>query len=144
MKSRRRRPDYSNLISGSRSATLLIARLLIAALFVAAIWHNIAQFPKIADALALRGLPRPEFILISAVGIMLVGSVSFLVGYRIRPVSIMLALLVIPVSIFLHPFWLPGHAEQFDEFFRNLAVAGGLLYVGVHGAGGWSIGHDQE
>jgi putative oxidoreductase len=53
-----------------------------------------------------------------------------------------LALFTIVASYFFHNYWAVPQDQQFVQqllFFKNVAVAGGLLSVAAWGAGAWSV-----
>ena len=46
----------------------------------------------------------------------------------------------------MHPFWAAEPASfggQLNNFMKNLAIMGGMLYVFVHGPGPLSLGRDE-
>jgi putative oxidoreductase len=66
----------------------------------------------------------------------------FLVGYKTRIAAIVLALFTVAASIFFHNYWaLPADKAFVNQlmFFKNIAVAGGLLAYAAVGAGRFSI-----
>ena len=59
----------------------LLARLMIAAIFLAsAIGNKIPQFTETAAYMASEGVPNPKFALFGAIGLLLIGGVSLILG----------------------------------------------------------------
>ena len=59
----------------------LLARLMIAAIFLAsAIGNKIPQFAETAAYMASEGVPNPKFALFGAIGLLLIGGVSVILG----------------------------------------------------------------
>ena len=72
----------------------------------------------------------------------LIGGVALLVGFGARPAALVLALFTLVASYFFHGYWRLPADQQFVQqlmFFKNVAVAGGLLLLAAWGAGAWSI-----
>ena len=67
---------------------------------------------------------------------------GMLVGFGARPAALVLALFTLVASYFFHGYWRLPADQQFVQqlmFFKNVAVAGGLLLLAAWGAGAWSI-----
>ena len=50
-------------------------------------------------------------------------------------------------AVVVHPFWnveAPGLGGQLNNFMKNLAIMGGMLYVVIHGPGPLSLGGKQR
>lgn len=91
---------------------------------------------------ASKGVPNAPILLICAAIIELLGGVSVFLGVLARWGAAFLALLLIPITYFMHDFWnLPPEQMQGEliHFLSNLAIFGGLLYVCSCGAGKFSI-----
>jgi len=70
----------------------------------------------------------------------LLGGLALLVGFRTRWAAALLALVCLGTPFGVH---LPnGDSENMINFYKNLVMTGGFLYVIAHGAGGMSI--DKE
>jgi putative oxidoreductase len=58
-----------------------------------------------------------------------------------RPAALALALFTLVASFFFHGYWaVPADQQSVQQllFFKNVAVAGGLLILAAWGAGAWS------
>ena len=74
------------------------------------------------------------FPLLAGVGL-LAGGVALLVGCRTRIAAIGLIALLIPITITVQ---LGGMATM-GPLFKNIGLAGGLIFFATHGAGPWSL-----
>jgi putative oxidoreductase len=68
-------------------------------------------------------------------------------GARTRLAAVVLALFTLAASYFFHNYWAVPQDQQFVQqllFFKNIAVAGGLLSLAAWGAGAWSLDSKLE
>ena len=64
------------------------------------------------------------------------------VGYKTRIVSIILAVFTVATAVIFHNFWaMPADKAYVNQlmFFKNIAIAGGLLAIAALGAGRFSV-----
>ena len=115
---------------------VLVARILLAQIFL------IAGFGKLGagyagtqgymEAMGVPGILLPLVILME-IG----GGLALIVGFCTRWVALSLAAFcIVAALIFHHTF---ADQMQMIMFMKNFAMAGGLLMVYVHGAGGFSV-----
>jgi putative oxidoreductase len=79
------------------------------------------------------GLPLPSVAYGIAAFIEIVGGITLLLGYRTRIVAGVLFLFTLATAVFFHNHF--GDQNQFIHFFKNIAMAGGLLHVIAFGGG---------
>lgn len=125
----------------------LIGRLLLAWLFLPAGIAKISGFAGTVGYAASVGLPMPQ--LGTAVGLVveIVGGLALIVGFGTRWAALALALFTLVASFFFHAFWaLPAEQQMMQSlmFYKNIAVAGGLLVLAAFGAGAWSLDARRE
>jgi len=111
----------------------LLARILLAALFVMAGYNKIVGFDGVVSSIAARGVPLPEIAAVLTILVELVGGLMIMVGLQARWAALALALFIIPVNFFYHPVW--DDAAQFNAFYKNLCIMGGMLFLTIHGPG---------
>jgi putative oxidoreductase len=65
------------------------------------------------------------------------GGALLVVGYRARPVALIVALFALATAIFFHRNF--ADQNQMIHFLKNVMIAGGLLQIVYFGAGPMSI-----
>lgn len=119
-----------------------IARVLIALIFVASGAGKIAGFEQTVGYIASKGLPLPALAAIAAIAVELGGGIMVIVGWRARWAAAAMILFTLAAAFIFHHFWgVPAEQaqNQMIHFMKNISMAGGLLYVLIHGSGGWSL-----
>jgi putative oxidoreductase len=130
-----------------QSALNLIGRILIVALFLPAGLSKLAGFEGTLAYFASLGISAPIFALVATIVIEIVGGIALLVGYKTRPIAIILAIFTLAAAVTGHAFWAaPADAAFIAQllFFKNIAVMGGLLVLASAGAGSFSIDGRKE
>jgi putative oxidoreductase len=133
--------QFVNAVQG---AVGLVARLLLAAIFlVSAITNKIPQFQSTAAYMAAEGVPNPKFALFGAIGLLVIGGLSVVIGAWTRIGAGCLLVFLVAATYYFHDFWTiadPGQRQlQFIQFMKNMAIAGGLLSLMAWGGGSWSV-----
>jgi putative oxidoreductase len=119
----------------------LIGRTLLAVIFIIAGCKKIIGFTGTAGYMASKGLPMSEVLLVLTIIIELGGGLMILIGWQARWAATAIFLFLIPVTYVFHPAW--SDPEQFNAFFKNLAIMGGMMYIMVHGSGPLSLRRDH-
>jgi len=130
--------------SGCCSFTLLLGRLCLSAIFILAGIGKFMAFEETATYMAKAGLPAIPFLLYTAALVETLGGLALLIGWHTRLASFILLLFVMAASYLFHNFWaLDDVAAKLEmiSFMKNLAIAGGLLYLIGAGPGKLSIDH---
>ena len=128
--------------SVSQDTLALIGRVLIALLFVPAGFGKIAGFAGVVGYIGAVGLPLPQLGAVIAIAVELGLGLLLLVGYKTRIVSIILAVFTVATAVFFHNYWaMPADKAYINQlmFFKNIAIAGGLLAIAALGAGRFSV-----
>jgi putative oxidoreductase len=79
----------------------------------------------------------PQFAFGLAAFIEIVGGIALLLGYRTRITAGVLFVFTVATAVFFHSNL--GDQNQFIHFFKNIAIAGGLLHVVAFGGGRVSL-----
>ena len=120
----------------------LLGRLLIVSLFLPAGLSKVAGFGGTLACFATWGIPAPGFSFGATIIIEIFGSIALLIGYKTRPVAIIMAAFTLAAAVTGHAYWAAPEDAMFIAqllFFKNIAVMGGLLVLASAGAGGLSI-----
>ena len=115
----------------------LLGRALIALPFMISGIGKIAAPAATIGHISSVGLPFPQLGLLIALAVELGCSTLLLLGYRVRPAAIVLALYCLATGIFFHRNF--ADQNQMINFFKNIMIMGGLLQVVYFGAGPMSI-----
>jgi putative oxidoreductase len=120
----------------------LIARLLMAALFLPAGIAKLTGFEGTVGYITSVGLPAPTLAALAALVLEIVGGAALIVGLGTRFAALALALFTLVASFIFHAYWSAPADQVFVTqllFFKNIAVAGGLMALAAFGAGAWSF-----
>jgi putative oxidoreductase len=121
----------------------LVARLMITAIFLSsAVLNKIPQFNGVAEMMAGKGVPQPKILLAGAIGFLLLGSVSLILGFRARWGAFLLLVFLAAATYYFHAFWKLPPEEQMPEqiaFMKNLALMGTMVFFLANGSGPWSL-----
>lgn len=116
-----------------------VARLLLATVFIFA---GISKFLNPEPALtlmALKGVSNPHLLLYLAITIEIVGALSLILGWKTRWGAFVLVVFVIIMNYLMLQFWNepegPVRQAEMMNFFKNLSLIGGLLYLLFVGPG---------
>lgn len=112
-------------------------RVLLAALFLLAGFSKLTQAEGIIGYIASVGLPFPELAYAGALFVEIGLAAALVVGYRTRWVAAAIAAFSLVTAFGFH-FNLADQ-NQFIHFFKNVAIAGGLLQIVAFGGGALSL-----
>lgn len=119
-------------------------RIFVALIFLGSGINKVQNFAATQTKMAEVGIPAPGLLLPLAILFLLVGSLSLILGFRVRIGSGLLIVFLILATLFFHDFWtFEGAARQMQQiqFMKNLGLLGGLLLVAANGPGEWSLEH---
>jgi putative oxidoreductase len=129
-------PSARGLASDS-AALPLAGRAGIAAIFVLSGVAKLTAPAATIGYIASAGLPMPALGLAIAVLVELGGGLALVLGYRTRLVAALLAAFSIATAFAFHNDL--ADQNQFIHFFKNIAIAGGLLQIVAFGGGRLSL-----
>ena len=119
-------------------ATLaVIARVLMAYIFIVAGWGKLTAYSATVGYMESMGVPSamlPLTILVE-----LVGGLALLFGFQARFAALGLGIFSLITAFLFH-----GGVEDGINFMKNFAMAGGLFFLMLHGAGKFSVDHMIE
>ncbi|HET6611987.1 MAG TPA: DoxX family protein [Kofleriaceae bacterium] len=111
---------------------LVIGRILLSLIFILSGVHKLFDFGQVSAGAAAEGLVAANFFVVLALIVEIVCGLGLLFGFFARASAIILAIYLIPVTLVFHAFWNASGGEataQFFNFWKNVAIAGGLLLV---------------
>src|SRR5689334_24456113 len=121
----------------SRDYLPALARILICSLFI---WDGVLQLRDPAGTVQYFtsvNVPSPQIAVWVSIAVHLLGGIGILVGFLTRWAAALLVLLCLGTAFGVH---LPaGDMENMTNFYKNLVMTGGLLYVVAFGAGALSL-----
>ncbi|MDP2122972.1 MAG: DoxX family protein [Parvibaculum sp.] len=111
----------------------LVGRIFLSALFILAGINKAMGAEGTIGFIESKGLPLPQIIYVATVALELGGGILLLIGYQARLVALAFAVFCVLAAAIFHP------SLSDPSFLKNIAIAGGMLYVFVHGAGRYSL-----
>lgn len=121
---------------------ILLARILMMALFVLFGWGKLIDFSGTAAYMANEGLPLPTLAAAVVILMEFFVGLALVLGLYTRPLALLLALYTLGTALIGHHFWTMAGAERMANainFYKNLAIIGGLLLLCVTGPGKYSL-----
>ena len=113
----------------------LLGRVLIAAIFLVAGLNKISGYDGTLGYMESMGVPGALLPLVIALEVL--GAVAIIVGWRTRLFAFLLAGFSVASAVIFHRAL--GDSMQFILFMKNVAMAGGFLFLVARGAGEWSL-----
>lgn len=121
----------------SNDLTLLVARIFLVALFLASGIPMLFAPGGFAGYMGAIGLPAPLLVTWIVIAVKVLGGLAVLVGFKTRWGAYALAAFAIGSALLGHTNW--ADANEFNNFFKNFAIAGGFLALSVAGPGALSV-----
>ena len=116
-------------------AVLLVGRLLHAGLFVHESIVLTTNFDAAPASMAKMGVPAP--LLVATIALQLSAGMAIAVGWQTRLGATALGLFCVMTAVLFHTNF--GNRDELLHFEKDLAIAGGMFVLMVHGAGAWSL-----
>ena len=111
----------------------LLGRILISFVFLLSGVRKILNYEGTIDW--MEGFGVPGFLLIPAIILEIFGPLLIIVGYQVRITAALLSLFCLMTAIiFLNDF-----SNQIVAFSKNIALAGGFLFLVINGAKSFSL-----
>ncbi len=113
----------------------LIGRIMISAIFLFSGINKIFNYDGTVGWMESFGLPG--FLLIPAIILEILAPILIIIGYQTRIAAGALSLFCLATAIIFHTDF--SDQMQFIAFMKNLALAGGFLFLVVNGAKGYCL-----
>ncbi len=128
-----------------KNGLLLLGRILFSLIFISGAIEHLTKVGYMAGYAGAMGVPFPKLAIVVTGLMLLAGSISILLGWKISYGAIILILFLIPVTYQIH-FLGMLHATdpmqkqmQMLNLFKNIGLIGGAIYIAFLGAGKYSI-----
>ena len=130
-------------MSVSERISPLVGRLVIAWFFLSEAWWRLNSWQGTVTLMHMKHISNAQTFLALALIIMVLGALALAFGYQTRPGALVLFGLTIVASMMLHDYWKIhdsiDRSADYDLFIRNLAIAGGLLFLVGMGPGPFAL-----
>ena len=113
----------------------LIARILISILFILNGYFKVTNYDNSVEWMESFGVPG--ILIIPAIILEIVGPILIIIGYQTRIAAGALSLFCLATAIIFHNDF--SDQMQFIAFMKNIALAGGFLFLVVNGAKGYCL-----
>jgi putative oxidoreductase len=129
-------------MASASDALLLLGRVAIAAVFIPSGFSKLSNLDGFIASLDGRGVPFASIL--GPIGglIEFIGGIAVVIGFQVRFASVLMILFTIAATLIAHRFWeFQGAQRQMQQtqFFKNLAIAGGFIFLMVNGGGRYCI-----
>ncbi|MDD1139669.1 DoxX family protein [Pseudomonas sp. TNT2022 ID233] len=128
---------HQNRSDVKQASAALIGRVLLSVIFILSGFSKLAAPAMMIGYIGSVGLPLPHVALAVAIIVEIGGGLALIAGFRTRTVAAVLALFSVFTALAFHSAL--ADQNQFIHFFKNIAMAGGLLQVVAFGAGRFSL-----
>lgn len=130
------------MTTGILDVAILVARIFLAALFLVFGWRKVLDFSGTVSQMVRDRVPTPVLATMIAIFMELPVALLVAAGAFTRPLAMLMALYTLGTSVVEHRYWTmtgAGKLPNLENFYKNLAIAGGFLLLCVTGAGRYSI-----
>jgi putative oxidoreductase len=120
----------------------LLGRILISGTVLWGVYEKLRNWPAAVNTARSRGTPHVSLILPIGVGLKILGSLLVLFGWYAHVGALLLLIVAIPYTYWMHPFWkLQGNDRMVQEavFRKEVMIVGGLLILLAMGGGHFGI-----
>ena len=118
----------------------LTGRVLISGVFLLSGFNKIGNYDGTVGWMESFGLPG--FLLVPAIILEIVAPILIIIGYQTRIAAGALSLFCLATAIIFHTDF--SDQMQFIAFMKNLALAGGFLFIVVNGTKDWSVDREKK
>ncbi len=123
----------------------ILGRVLLCAIFLlSAVGKKIPEFEGTVKYMEDNHVPMARYALMVAIPVLIIGSVSVILGFRARFGAFLLALFLIPTTYYFHnpaahPAGSPAADAQMIQLMKNAALFGAMLFIIANGSGAGSL-----
>ncbi len=126
----------------------LLGRFTIAWFFMSEVWWRLHNWEGTIALMQMKHIANAPLFLVLALLVMILGSLSLVLGYHTRHGALVLFGFTVIVSVLIHDYWKISNSldrnADYDIFIRNLAIAGGLLLLVGMGPGPFALDNPRK
>lgn len=130
-------------MSISEHISPFLGRLILAWFFLSEAWWRLNDWNGTLTLMHMKHIHNATPLLALALVVMVLGGISLVFGYHTRPGALILFGFTVIASALLHDYWKIANAVErgadYDLFIRNMAIAGGLLFLVGMGPGPFAL-----
>ena len=113
----------------------LIGRIFISSVFLISGFNKINQYDGTIEWMESFGVPG--ILIIPAILLEIIGSLMIIIGYKTRVIATLFSIFCITLAIIFHNDF--SDQMQLTSFLKNIALAGGFIFILVNGTRDFSI-----
>ena len=113
----------------------LLSRVFISSIFLLSAYNKVFNYED--TLIWMEGFGVPGFLLWPAIIFEFIFPILIIIGYRTQLSAVLLAVFCIATAIIFHFEF--SNQMQTIAFLKNFALAGGFLFIAVHGPKDWAI-----
>ena len=118
----------------------LIGRIFISSIFLLSGFNKIFNYENTITW--MEGFGVPGFLLWPAIVLEIIFPILIIIGYKTQISAILLAIFSIVTAVIFHLDF--SNQMQTISFLKNFALAGGFLFIAVHGPKNWSVDRKKK
>jgi len=135
-------------MSFSEYISPLIGRFALAWFFLSEVYTRAGAWEANVSLMALKQVPAPQLLFALAILVMILGGLSLVLGFHVRPGAMLLFGFTVISSVMMHDYWhlkdAAARAADYEIFARNVAISGGLLLIIGLGAGPFALDNRND
>ena len=113
----------------------LISRIFISSIFLLSGYNKIFNYEN--TVVWMEGFGIPGFLLWPTIVLEIILPILIIIGYRTQVSAILLAMFCVATALIFHLDF--ANQMQTIAFLKNFALAGGFLFIAIHGPKEWSM-----
>ena len=132
--------NINEFISNHSSFVAPAGRLLIASIFVMSGLNKVNNYSNTAGWMEAMGVPGGLLPLVIALEVL--GGLAIMIGWQTRITAVLFAGFCVMSAVIFHSNF--SDQNQMIPFMKNISIAGGFLFLVVHGAGPFSVDNRRK
>ena len=128
--------------TGCHNVVALLGRLAMGWIFLSSGFSKLSDVAAFSAVLAKRGVPAPSFMGWLGAIVEFGGGLLILLGVKLRYAAVLVILFVVVATLLRHRYWefaAEAFTAQRSNFWKNVTIIGGLLFMFLAGAGRYSV-----